>query len=229
VLKGKVLPNGKSIFDARPGAEMAPYDFEAAETELKAKYGEEKIRDVDVLSHAIYPGVFEDFMKFKDQYGSMHFLDTRTFLTGLEVDHEVELEIEHGKKIFVKLIAVGGVSKKDGTRDVIFELNGRQRVIKVTDDNAGVTTTAKPKANLTRTGSIGAPMPGVVLEVRVKQGEQVKAGTPLLVLSAMKMETVVAAPVSGKVTSIHAAVGDNMLGGDLLVEIDETGNYEETE
>jgi pyruvate carboxylase len=224
VLKGKVLPSGNSMFDGRPGAEMAPYDFDAAEAQLKAKYGDDKIRDVDVLSHAIYPDVFDNFMKFKDQYGSMHFLDTRTFLTGLEVDHEVELEIEHGKKIFVKLVAVGGVSKKDGTRDVIFELNGRQRVIKVKDDNAGVTTTAKPKANLAIAGSIGAPMPGVVLEVRVKVGEQIKAGTPLLVLSAMKMETVVAAPVSGKVKSIHAAVGDNMLGGDLLVEIDETGN-----
>lgn len=227
VLKGKLLPNGKSIFDARPGAEMAPYDFDAAEKALKDQYGEEKIRDVDVLSHAIYPDVFADFMKFKDQYGSMHFLDTRTFLTGLEVDgREVELEIEHGKKIFVKLVAVGGVSKVDGTRDVIFMLNGRQRVIKVVDASAGVTSTAKPKANLAVAGSIGAPMPGVVLEVRVKQGEQVKAGAPLLVLSAMKMETVVAAPVAGKVTSILATVGDNMLGGDLLVEIDETGNDE---
>ncbi|TYZ62692.1 hypothetical protein PybrP1_002695 [[Pythium] brassicae (nom. inval.)] len=229
VLKGKLLPNGKSIFEGRPGAEMAPYDFAAAEAQLKAKYGAEKVRDVDVLSHAIYPDVFDNFMQFKDQYGSLHFLDTRTFLTGLEVDHEVELEIEHGKKIFVKLVAVGGVSKKDGTRDVIFELNGRQRVIKVKDEHAGVATAAKPKANATLAGSIGAPMPGVVLEVRVKQGEQVKAGAPLLVLSAMKMETVVAAPVSGKVVAIHAAVGDNMLGGDLLVEIDETGNDEAVE
>ncbi|TMW66726.1 hypothetical protein Poli38472_014038 [Pythium oligandrum] len=228
VLKGKLLPNGKGMFDGRPGAELAPYDFDAAEQALKKKYGD-RIRDVDVLSHAIYPDVFDNFMKFKDQYGSMHFLDTRTFLTGLEVDHEVELQIEHGKNIFVKLIAVGGVSKKDGTRDVIFELNGRQRVIKVKDDNAGVSAATKPKANLAAAGSIGAPMPGVVLEVRVKVGEQVKAGTPLVVLSAMKMETAVTAPVSGKVLSIHAAVGDNMQAGDLIVEIDETGNVEDDE
>lgn len=229
VLKGKLLPNGKSVFDARPGAEMAPYDFEAAEAELKAKYGDKKIRDVDVISHAIYPEVFDGFMKFKDQYGSMHFLDTRTFLAGLELDSEVEIPIEHGKTVFIKLIAVGGVSKKDGMRDVIFELNGRQRVVKVKDETAGVSTATKPKAIVGIAGSVGAPMPGVVLDVRVQQGAEVKAGDPLLVLSAMKMETVVAAPVSGRVKAIHAAVGDNMLGGDLLVEIDQSGAKDEAE
>jgi len=65
-----------------------------------------------------------------------------------------------------------------------------------------------------------------VLDVRVKVGEMVNAGDPLLVLSAMKMETVVAAPVSGKIKSLHANVGDNMLGGDLIVEIDESGEKE---
>ncbi|KAG4059916.1 hypothetical protein JG687_00001522 [Phytophthora cactorum] len=226
VLKGKLLPSGQEMFQGRPGAEMEPYDFEAAEKELKEKYGADKIRDVDVISHAIYPDVFTGFQTFKDEFGSMHFLDTRTFLTGLEVDTEVEIEMEHGKTVFIKLIAVGGVSKKDGMRDVIFELNGRQRVIKVKDEAAGVSTTAKPKATGIP-GSVGAPMPGVVLDVRVKKGENVKAGDALLVLSAMKMETVVAAPVSGRVVSIHADVGDNMLGGDLLVEIDETGDDDE--
>jgi pyruvate carboxylase len=226
VLKGKTLPNGKTMLEGRPGAEMEPYDFEQAEKNLKKKYGENQIRDVDVMSHALYSDVFDGFMKFKDQYGSMHFLDTRTFLAGLEVDKEVELEIEHGKTIFVKLVAVGGVSKKDGTRDVIFELNGRQRVIKVVDEAAGVTSEKKPKANLAIAGSVGAPMPGVVLEVKVQAGEQVKAGTPLLVLSAMKMETVVAAPVSGKIKAIYATVGENITAGDLVVEIDEAGNVD---
>jgi pyruvate carboxylase len=42
----------------------------------------------------------------------------------------------------------------------------------------------------------------------------------------MKMKTVVAAPVSGKIKSLHANVGDNMLDGDLIVEIDESGDKE---
>mmetsp|Transcript_14151 Transcript_14151/g.27488 ORF Transcript_14151/g.27488 Transcript_14151/m.27488 type:complete len:1192 (+) Transcript_14151:68-3643(+) len=226
VLKGKTLPNGKSMFEARPGAEMEPYDFEAAQKQLEAKYGADKISELDVMSHALYPDVFDGFMKFKSEFGDMKVFDTHTFLTGLEVDQEVAIELEHGKTVYVKLIAVGGVSQKDGKRDIIFEMNGRQRVIRVLDQKAGVATTERPKAVANMPGSVGAPMPGVVLDVRVKQGEIVKAGTPLLVLSAMKMETVVAAPVAGRVKAIHTNVGDNMLGGDLLVEIDETGNQE---
>ncbi|EQC30773.1 pyruvate carboxylase [Saprolegnia diclina VS20] len=226
VLKGKLLPNGKEMFEGRPGAEMAPYDFTAAHRQLCETYGSDNISELDVLSHAMYPDVFKGFMEFKDKYGSMHFLDTRTFLTGLEVDKEVELTIEHGKTVFVKLIAVGAVSKKDGTRDVIFELNGRQRVIKVNDDNAAVGKVERLKATVGMPGSVGAPMPGVIVEVKVAKGQTVKAGAPLCVLSAMKMETMVAAPVSGKIKNIHVIVGDNMKAGELLVEIDETGDKE---
>ncbi|KAF0689093.1 Aste57867_19365 [Aphanomyces stellatus] len=226
VLKGRLLPNGKSMFEGRPGAELEPYDFQQAHRRLVESYGSDNISELDVLSHAMYPDVFKNFMEFKDKYGSMHFLDTRTFLTGLEVDKEIELEIEHGKTVFIRLIAVGGVSKKDGTRDVIFELNGRQRVIKVSDDAASVGKVEKLKANTAIAGSVGAPMPGVIVEVKVQKGQQVKAGEPLCVLSAMKMETAVAAPVAGKVKEIHVIVGESMKAGELLVEIDESGDKE---
>ncbi|KAG9407259.1 hypothetical protein AC1031_001950 [Aphanomyces cochlioides] len=226
VLKGRLLPNGKSMFEGRPGAEMEPYDFQEAHRQLCEAYGTDNISELDVLSHAMYPDVFKNFMEFKDKYGSLHFLDTRTFLTGLTVDKEIELEIEHGKTVFIRLIAIGGVSKKDGTRDVIFELNGRQRVIKISDDQASVGKVEKLKASPNIPGSVGAPMPGVIVEVKVQKGQQVKAGEPLCVLSAMKMETAVSAPVSGKVKEIHVIVGESMKAGELLVEIDESGDKE---
>lgn len=67
---------------------------------------------------------------------------------------------------------------------------------------------------------VGAPMPGSIVGIKVKAGQQVKKGQPLLVLSAMKMETVVSAPEDGKVKRIIANQGDSMAAGDLLVELE---------
>ena len=68
-------------------------------------------------------------------------------------------------------------------------------------------------------GSIGAPMPGTVIEVRVKAGASVKKGDALAVLSAMKMETVVAAPLAGRVARIAIQKSDVLKAGDLLLEL----------
>ncbi len=64
-------------------------------------------------------------------------------------------------------------------------------------------------------------MPGTVIEVKVKVGDKVKKGDNLLVLSAMKMETVVKSPVSGKVKRVEVSNGQKLEGDDLLVEIDD--------
>lgn len=60
-------------------------------------------------------------------------------------------------------------------------------------------------------------MPGVVVETKVAVGDAVTAGTPMLILSAMKMETVVAAPMAGRVESLTVKSGDDVQPGDLLV------------
>ncbi len=66
-------------------------------------------------------------------------------------------------------------------------------------------------------GSVTAPIPGQVLEVKVGVGETVKAGQPLLVMEAMKMENVVNAPVAGKVGSIRVHAGDAVSQGQELL------------
>lgn len=69
-------------------------------------------------------------------------------------------------------------------------------------------------------GSVGTPMPGTVIDVRVKVGDQVEKGQPLIVLSAMKMEMVVQSPVSGKVKRIVAEKEMKLDGDDLIMDIE---------
>lgn len=59
-----------------------------------------------------------------------------------------------------------------------------------------------------------------VVPGQVHPGETVKQGQPLLVLSAMKMETNVASPADGIVKALHVKEGDNIQGNDLVAEID---------
>jgi biotin carboxyl carrier protein len=63
-------------------------------------------------------------------------------------------------------------------------------------------------------------MPGRVVEVRVAEGQEIRAGEPLLVLEAMKMQNEIQAERDGTVRKLHVAAGDAVDGGDLLLEIE---------
>ena len=78
---------------------------------------------------------------------------------------------------------------------------------------------SKAKADPADDKSVGAPMPGTVIEIRAEVGASIQAGEPLVVLSAMKMETVVGAPVGGNVKRIAVAEGDVIAPGDLIAEL----------
>lgn len=185
--------------------------------------------------------VFDEWQQFQDKFGDMSSVPTRAFVSPMKVGEEVTIELECGKTLFVNLHSVGPLGA-DGKREVTFDLNGEMRTIKVQDKAAGVNKVrplpyalpppdrthcaaalsqfAREKADPSRVGTLGAPMPGQVVDIKVKAGQTVKAGQPVLILSAMKMETVVTAPTTGTLKRITAKVGENMDAGDLLVEIE---------
>ena len=67
--------------------------------------------------------------------------------------------------------------------------------------------------------SITSPLPGVIIEIAVKEGQPVKSGQKVAVLEAMKMENEIAAPADGVVTSICVSKGDSLQEGDEIMKI----------
>lgn len=98
----------------------------------------------------------------------------------------MNISIEKGKMLIIRLMAIGAVTEGKGTRDVWFEVNGEVRAVPVEDRSAAVDTLSRERAT-NDPGSVGAPMSGVVVEVRVKDGQEVKKGDILCVQSAMKV------------------------------------------
>jgi len=215
-LRSKVIRN-KPRIDGRPGAGLAPLDFKKIKAELRNKFGKH-IADADVTSYVMYPKVFEEYQGFLQKYGDLSVIPTRYFLGRPNIGEEMHISIEKGKTLIIRLMAVGPVVEGRAQRDVWFEVNGEVRAVSVEDKNSAVETLSREKATQDP-GSVGAPMGGVVVEVRVKEGQEIMKGDPLCVLSAMKMESAVTAPVSGHIKRVVVLEGDSIAQGDLTVEI----------
>ncbi|KAK2465629.1 hypothetical protein APHAL10511_002173 [Amanita phalloides] len=215
-LRTKIIRN-KVRIDGRPGSTMEPLDLKKIKADLRSKFGKH-ITDSDVMSYVMYPKVFEEYQSFIERYGDLSVLPTRYFLGRPETGEEMQISIEKGKMLIVRLMAIGPVVEGRTQRDVWFEVNGEVRAVPVEDKNSAVETVSREKAT-NDPGSVGAPMSGVVVEVRVKEGQEILKGDPLCVLSAMKMESAVTAPVSGHIKRVVVHEGDSINQGDLTVEI----------
>ncbi|KAK1810146.1 pyruvate carboxylase [Friedmanniomyces endolithicus] len=215
-LRTKAL-RGRRKMDKRPGLYLEPMDFDGIRTKLKEQFG--GCSETDVSSYAMYPKVFEEYKKFTQKFGDLSVLPTKYFLNRPQIGEEFNVELEKGKVLILKLLAVGPLSEQTGQREVFYEMNGEVRQVTVDDSKAAVENKSRPKADVGDSSQVGAPMSGVVVEVRVKEGTEVSKGDPIAVLSAMKMEMVISAPHSGKIGSLGVKEGDSVDGQDLVCKI----------
>ncbi|KAF3351548.1 3-methyl-2-oxobutanoate hydroxymethyltransferase [Verticillium dahliae VDG1] len=209
---------GRRKLDARPGLSLEPVDFVKVKRELGKKFGG-PVTETDIASYVMYPKVFEDYKKFVQRFGDLSVLPTKYFLSKPEIGEEFHVELEKGKVLILKLLAVGPLSENTGQREVFYEMNGEVRQVTVDDNKASVENVTRPKADLSDSSQVGAPMAGVLVELRVKEGSDVKKGDPIAVLSAMKMEMVISAPHNGQVSSLQVKEGDSVDGSDLVCKI----------
>ncbi|PAA59692.1 hypothetical protein BOX15_Mlig018529g2 [Macrostomum lignano] len=218
-LAAAVLRGRPPTYTDRPGAKMPPFDFDALRERLNEKFSDLHITEKDLISSALYPRMHEQFMINRRLYGPVWLLDTRVFFQGPKTAEELEIQLHQGKTMYVKPLAVAGVDKR-GQRECFFEVNGQQRVVYVTDREASKDIIIRPKADQNNKGSVGSPMPGEILAIKVKQGDAVEKGQALIVVSAMKMELVVSAPITGKVKSVYVTVKDKVEGNDLVMDLE---------
>eukprot|EP00904_Undaria_pinnatifida_P001919 jgi/Undpi1/11728/HiC_scaffold_37.g14023.m1 len=213
----RAILKGLPVLEGLPSDGMEPLDLGALREEVADRVGRIP-QPHEVVSMALYPRVVADYYDFRKKHGDVSILSTPVFLFGLEPGQEVWVTLEEGKTLLIGLDTVGEL-KEDGTRTVYFRLNGAPRHVEVRDlAVAGVVIEAR-KADSGKDGEVGAPMPGTVLEVHVAEGQEVVAGDPLLTLEAMKMETVVRAPIDGAVAEVCVDEKAAIQGDDLLVVI----------
>jgi len=100
-------------------------------------------------------------------------------------------------------------------------VNGNRYFVSINDDldiiinSLGLTSKTSHKEN-----EVKAPMPGLIIDVSVEEGQKVKEGDSLLVLEAMKMESTFTSPKEGIIQSISVSKGDTVEKGQLLVKIE---------
>lgn len=105
------------------------------------------------------------------------------------------------------------------TKTFTFKINGRLYTVNLKDkfdlmlEKMGIANAGAVKLN-----NLKAPMPGLIVDLKVKAGELVKTGDPLLILEAMKMENVLKSPGEGVIKTVKVKKGDSVEKGQVLLE-----------
>jgi len=211
----KIILKGQEPITCRPGELLEPADFDEERLKLEERLGH-RVDDKALVSAILYPNVYPEFDRHRQEYSDTSVIPTPIFFYGLEPGQETSLDIEAGKTLIIKLNAIGKV-QPDGTRQVYFELNGNARSVTVRDQSIQSDEAAREKADKGNPAHVGAPMPGKVLKVNVKAGDAVKAGDVLMVTEAMKMETNIKAKADGTVGEVKFKEGDKVEKEDLVI------------
>jgi pyruvate carboxylase len=215
-LQKKVLRGEKALTD-RPGKSLAPADYDGAKAELKELFGK-SFTDEALTSYLLYPTVFKAYCAANKTYGPVTILPTPTFFYGMKPQDEANLELEPGKVLHVRFMALSDVDEH-GDVKAFFELNGQPRSIKVPDRSATPAVKRAEKMDDSNPAHTGAPLPGAVMSIAVKEGQDIAKGDLLMTLEAMKMETAIYAKHSGTLTRLCVSVGASVDAKDLLLVV----------
>jgi pyruvate carboxylase len=218
----ELVLRGEEPITVRPGELLPPEDFNKIEAYLKDKYKFTPCMK-DIISYALYPDVFEAYIKSILEYGDLSRMGSDVFFHGLTEGETSEIEVAEGKTMIVQLVEIGKLDE-EGNRTLDFEINGNRREIKIKDKTERIISSsnsvnASKMADTDNKLEIGASIPGTIIKVLVKAGDTVKEGDSLLVVEAMKMETNIVASSAGTIESVLVSEGQQVKTGELLVKL----------
>ncbi len=216
----EVVLKGEEAITVRPGSLLPDEDFDAIRKHLIEDLGIANPTHRQELSYSLYPKVFDDYINHIIDFNDVSELESDVFFYGLNQGQECEVEIEEGKNLTIKLVDIGD-PKEDATRTLTFELNGMLRDVDIKDMNYSGKVINVEKADMNDPYQIGASIPGKVVKLLVKKGDEVVENQPLIVIEAMKMETNIVAKAAGKVSEVKVDVNEMVIDKQLLMQLEQ--------
>ena len=216
-LQKKVLKSRKPI-TVRPGSLLEPVDLDSERRKL-ARDHEHPISDFDLASYLMYPKVFTEYRRHREEYGNVGVLPTHVYFYGMQPEEELVATMDDGREVVIHYLTSGDMGDR-GYRRVFFAINGQPSSVLVQDRRSESAHRANERADSVNPNHVGAPMPGVISTVSVEVGQQVERGDTLLTMEAMKMETSIAAERDAIIKRVLAKIGDQFDAKDLLVELE---------
>ena len=200
--------------DERPADALAP-----ELDKLRADIGELATCDEDVLTFAMFPDLGREYL----QQRADGELKPEALLppengkqSGEAVATEFKLDV-HGESYDIAITGVGDFGA--GRRKLYLSLDGMPEEVIIEPLNQYVAGKGDKRKQASEPGHVTAAMPGNVVDVLVKEGDQVEAGQAVLVTEAMKMESEINANIAGEVKAVNVNKGDRITPGDVLIEI----------
>lgn len=188
----KLIIGDEPVITVRPADLLEPV-FEKMKEQAIAD-GLIKKGDEDVLTYILYPAIAPSFLKGERKPEELPVKNQRQS-SPADIPHAMEVEVD-GEVFNVRILSIGG---------------------------SAVASSAAPAQKIPRgdiQGGIKSNMQGMVLEVAVSRGSEVKKGDLLVVLEAMKMENPIHSPTDGRVSDIFVNAGDVVQSGDVLLVVE---------
>ena len=211
----KMVLKDEQPYTDRPNEHLEAIDFETEFKKFQIEFDEE-CTELDFLSYKLYPKVFTDFYNHYRKYGVVHAIPSPIFFFGPKEGEEVLVEISAGKSLLITFLNKTAPDS-NGMVTVFFSLNGQTRTINVKDNSIQSTMIVHRKVE--DDNDVGAPLQGSLSQILVKEGDVVKANTPLFIIEAMKMESTITSPVDGKVEKIFLSEKTMVEQDDLVIRL----------